>query len=217
MPPDLDVTFDELSQELPSRLTRELPGTAGQTRMAPRPRFGWRPGYVPGDARASGVLLLLYPVGGTPHLVLTVRDGALAHHAGQVSLPGGAMEPGESPEEAALREAHEEIGLDPAGVRIVGALSPLHVPVSGNVLYPCVALAPTRPSFRPDPREVERVIEVPLFRIADARRVGLDRRGRFERSVEVPYFDVGGADVWGATAMVLAEFLCVLGTPPNPR
>jgi 8-oxo-dGTP pyrophosphatase MutT (NUDIX family) len=210
------VTLDELSRRLPEWLAGELPGPAGQLRMSPRPRFGWRPGRVPDDCRHSGVLLLVYPRDGEPHLVLTLRSSRLPNHAGQVSLPGGALEPGESSEAAALREAHEEIGVEPSRVQIVGALSPLHVPVSGYVLHPWVGLAGGRPRWRPDAREVERVLEVPLARLCDPAHVRLERRERGQRRVEVPYFALDRERVWGATAMVLAEFACLLGAPPEP-
>jgi 8-oxo-dGTP pyrophosphatase MutT (NUDIX family) len=209
------VTYEKLQQELPQKL-RDRPGLEGQLRMAPRPRIGWRAGHIPDDARTSGVLLLLYPVDGAAHLVLTVRNRALAHHGGQVSLPGGAVEEGETIERAAVRETHEEVGVDPGRVRLVGELTALHVPVSANVLHPRVGLIDERPDWKPDPREVFRVLEAPLARLADPRAIQVDLRERFERAVEVPYFDVAGERVWGATAMVLAEFLTAVGHPPDP-
>ena len=213
--PESAPTFERLCRLLPDGLAN-LPGLVGQLRMAPRPRVGWRPGNLPEDARRSGVLLLLYPIGAEPHLVLTVRNPDLAHHGGQVSLPGGAVEQGESVDLAAVREAHEEVGVDPRAIRLVGRLTPLHVPVSGNVLHPCVALTERRPDWRPDAREVSRILEVPLNRLADPSILEVDRRRRFEREVEVPYFRLDGERVWGATAMVLAEFLSILGLPPDP-
>ena len=147
------MDFEALEQQLARRLAAPLPGVEGQARMAPRPRHGWSPGQLPQDGRKSGVLLLFYPVGGMAHLVLTVRGGGLAHHAGQVSLPGGAVEADESIEQAVLRETHEEIGVEPERVRIAGRLTPLHVPVSGNVLFPRVAFATARPTWRADASE----------------------------------------------------------------
>ena len=210
------MDFEVLERQLPQRLAGSLPGVEGQLRMSPRPRRGWSPGQLPEDSRHSGVLLLLYPVDAKAHVVLTVRGEGLAHHAGQVSLPGGAVEPEESIEQAAVREAHEEVGVEPGSVRLVGALTPLHVPVSGNVLFPRVALAAARPRWRADTREVARVLEVPLERLLDPATVALETRRHEGRSYEVPYFAVGGEKVWGATAMVLSELLCVLGLPPDP-
>jgi 8-oxo-dGTP pyrophosphatase MutT (NUDIX family) len=210
------LTFEDLTRALPERLTDVLPGLDGQIRMSPRPRFGWRPGEVPRDARRSGVVLLFYPIADRPHVVLTVRDSKLPHHAGQVSLPGGAAEPNESIDEAVLREAQEEVGVDPGMLRIVGALTPLHVPISGYVLHPRVALAGERPAWRPDTREVARVLEAPLERLCDPAILGCEVREYYERPVDVPFFRLDGEKIWGATAMVLSEFLCVLRCPPDP-
>ena len=210
------LLFDELGRVLPGRLAGPLPGVEGQAAMAPRPRVGWRPGAVPAEARPSGVLLLLYPHAGSTHLLLTVRRDDLPTHAGQVSLPGGAVQGDESAEAAALREAREEVGVELERIRVVGGLTPLHVPVSGFVLNPYVGLSAGRPRLVPDGREVARLLEVSLELLADARTVRVEAETRDHERIEVPYFSVHGHRVWGATAMVLAEFLAVLGRTPSP-
>jgi 8-oxo-dGTP pyrophosphatase MutT (NUDIX family) len=157
------------------------------------------------------VLVLLYPVAERPHLVLTIRGGGLPQHAGQVSLPGGAVEAGETIEDAALREAHEEVGVDPRALRVVGRLSPLEVPASGFVLHPVVALASTTPAWRPHPTEVAGILDVPVELLGDPRTVRTEVWERDGRPVVVPFFAVLGQRIWGATAMVLSELLELLG------
>jgi len=210
------LNFGDLKRQLVDRLAGPLPGPEGQANLSPRPRFGWRPGHVPEDSRHSGVLLLLYPISGVPHFILTVRNAHLPHHSGQVSLPGGAVERDESFDAAALREAHEEVGVDPRTVRIVGSLSPLHVPVSGFVLHPRVGITDAHPELHREAREVARILEIPLDRLCDPSVLGLESRSTAEGPVEIPYFRLSGEKVWGATAMVLAEFLWVLGSRPDP-
>lgn len=214
------MEFRNLVSNLESAFGRGLPGVAGQIPMAPRPRRGWEPDRFPDDARTGGVLILLFPgqlpdVGGAA-LFLTVRSRDLPNHAGQVSLPGGAAEPGESAEQAALRETAEEIGVGPTGVTVLGALTPLHVPVSRFVLHPFVGVVDRYPCPVADEAEVVRVIELPVCRLMDPLRVGRERRTRGAGGTEVPYFLVDGEKVWGATAMVLSEFLALIGQPPDP-
>ena len=144
--------------------------------------------------------------------MLTVRAKHLPSHRGQVSFPGGAVEVGESVVEAALREAQEEVGVGPRVVRVAGELSPLHIPASGYVLHPVVAVASETPCFVAATGEVERVLEVPLEHLADRSRLRIERRLLRGLPCDVPYFDLEGEKVWGATAMVLAEFLGVMGT-----
>lgn len=210
------MTRRELEKRLRSRLEQPLPGVEGQMLLSPRPRRGWRPGHLPDDCREGAGLLLLYPHDSRIHLVLTLRDDELPQHAGQVSLAGGAVEPGESRTEAALREAREEIGIDPARIRILGELTALHIPASSFVLHPLVAIADERPDLRPEAGEVARILEVPLSRLTDPRRLVVEQRHHRGQAYQVPYFDVDGEKVWGATAMILAEFLCLLDYRPNP-
>jgi 8-oxo-dGTP pyrophosphatase MutT (NUDIX family) len=201
----------QLADALRQRLMRPLPGLEAQLRMAPRPRPGWDPTSLPEGLRDAAGLVLVYPRDGELHVLLTLRGSAMRHHTGQVSLPGGRVDAGESIEEAALREADEEVGLPPGAVELLGRLTPLHVPVSGHLLHPVVGLAIERPAFRVAEAEVERLIEAPLAHLRRPDQVGWEQRER-EPSVliDVPYFDVEGARVWGATAMILAEFLAVM-------
>ncbi len=144
------------------------------------------------------------------HIVLTVRADSL-RHGGQVSLPGGVVEPGETHEQAALREAHEEVALPLAPVRVLGALTPLDIPVSGFRLHPIVAATPDAPLLAPADSEVAQILEIPVHDLLDAANFVRTSRERDGVRYIVPAFRVAGHDVWGATAMVLAEFLALLG------
>lgn len=200
-----------IEEALRARLAGTLPGVEAQMPFVPMPtRPGWRIDHYPEDARIAAALLLLYPRDHDVAIPLTVRASGLARHAGQISLPGGATDPGEALAAAALREAAEEIGVNPETVRVLGELTPVHVIVSGFTLHPVVAVTDTRPEFFAAPGEVEEIVEVALEELRDASRI---RRGTHVRegvAVEYPYFDLAGHQVWGATAMVLGEFVCLL-------
>jgi len=196
---------------LRERLAGTLPGTEAQLRFAPTPRRpGWKPGVYPSDAREAAALLLLYPGPSGISVPLTIRASGMRTHAGQISLPGGATDEGETLAEAALREAHEEIGVDPSTVRVLGELTPVHVIVSGFTLHPVIGISDVRPEFRPAAYEVEEVLEVSIDHLQDASRIRQGLRVREGMAIEFPYFDLLGHQVWGATAMVLGEFICLL-------
>jgi 8-oxo-dGTP pyrophosphatase MutT (NUDIX family) len=203
---------------------KPLPGLDAQLTMAPSPRLGWDPLKFPAGATDGAALLLVYPAfaeatAGRPHdqtlhLALTVRGSGLRNHTGQVSLPGGRVDDGETIETAALREANEEIGIDPAMVELLGRLTPLHIPVSGFLLHPVVGFTSMRPAFQRAEWEVARIIEAPVRLLSDPAVVKREFRTRVVNGqsidVTVPYFDIDGEKVWGATAMVLAEFCAIL-------
>jgi 8-oxo-dGTP pyrophosphatase MutT (NUDIX family) len=210
------MTNDPFVRRLLRAFEDELPGPDAQNRLAPRPRKGWQPGVIPDDCRPGAGLLLIYPSNGEPVVLLTKRHDELPQHAGQVSLPGGALEAGETIEQAALREAREETGIDAARVRVVGRLTPLHIPVSRFVLHPVVGWCDERPDLLPQPGEVDRLLEASIRRLGDSREYEVERRTFRGTPYRVPFLTVEGEKLWGATAMVLAELMTLLGSPPDP-
>ena len=185
------------------------------TALAPRPRSGWQAGVIPPGSRVAAALVLLYPIRRQVHLVLTRRAGTLDQHAGQVSLPGGAVDGDETVEAAALREAREEIGLETTDLRIIGQLSALYLPVSNYALRPGVAVLARRPALVPTPAEVAHILEIPLDELRDPKRLRQGRRWRGDDAITVPYFELQGERVWGATAMVLGELLHLMRSNPE--
>ena len=208
----MDSSLPDLEVFLRARLTETLPGATAQWLFAPSPtRKGWRPDDQPATAREAAALILLYPGEHGVSFPLTVRHDDLPHHPGQISFPGGGLDPGEDPAAGALREAHEEIGIDPHDVRIIGALSPLWVIVSNFVVYPFVGVIDNRPEFRASPREVSALIETPVSWLRDPARASSEQRTRGGVLVTFPYFDFDGHHIWGATAMILSELREVMG------
>jgi 8-oxo-dGTP pyrophosphatase MutT (NUDIX family) len=160
------------------------------------------------DARPAAVLVPVLGAAPEPRLVFTLRTEDLSRHAGEVSFPGGLADPGESLAETALREAHEELGLLPSAVELLGSLPPVHTHVSGIVIAPFVGLLRADPVLRPDPAEIAAVIEVPLRVLAEVGEVRwLEHDGRrFPTDV----FEVEGGTIWGATGRILRSFLDAL-------
>ncbi len=210
------MTFTDLIERLAGDWDARLPGAHGQALMAPLRRGEWPAGIDAASARHAAGLLLLFPVDGRAHAILTVRS-AHVRHSGQVSLPGGVIETGETVEQAALREAHEEIALATPDVRVHGRLTPLDIPVSGFRLHPVVASVPHQPAVTPSDREVARILQVPIDVLLDPSTVQWRPMRRGAVTLDVPGFEVDDAVIWGATAMVLAEFLAVLGWDGPPE
>lgn len=193
-------------------LHQPLPGLPAQVRMAPIPR-PLHPSTPEHRPREGGVLLLLFPAahGGDLHLVLTRRTDTVGSHKGQISFPGGRVDLGDaSPAHTAVREACEEIGVCTDELRILGALTPLYIPPSDYTIYPFVAYLPRQPRFQPHPGEVAELLEIPISFFQDDQHVQIEDWLIRDEPRQVPFFDVYGHKVWGATAMVLAEFVEVI-------
>lgn len=207
-------TVHDIEARLREGLARGLPGVEAQLQMSPRPRIGWDPDRFPDGLSEGAALVLVYPLDARPHVLLTVRASGLRRHTGQVALPGGRIDPHETAEQAALREAFEEVGVPPPAVRVLGRLTPLHIPVSRYRLHPVLGVADERPPLVPAAVEVARILEVPLSDLEDPARRGCETQTRLvdgrTYEIEVPYVAVGGHKVWGATAMVLAELVALL-------
>jgi 8-oxo-dGTP pyrophosphatase MutT (NUDIX family) len=160
--------------------------------------------------RSSAVLAALYDEGGEARVILTRRAQNLRSHRGEVSFPGGGQDRGETLEQTALREAHEETGLDPAGVEIVGELDHMSTLSSRSSIAPFVAVLPGRPELRPNEAEVETILHVPLSELM------LDEVYREERWGVPPldramhFFELVGDTIWGATARMLYQLLAVV-------
>jgi len=189
------------------RLQERLPGLEAQIRMAPSKRFAIPD--PPDPLLSAAVLILLFPDDESWRFFLTERTHGVEHHQGQISLPGGAREKDESLEEAAIRETQEEMGISETP-KIIGQLSKLHIPVSGFEVSPFVGWLLARPEVEPNNVEVARVHEVTLADFLATECHKWEKRTFRSIEIDVPYFELDGVKVWGATAMILSEFRQVL-------
>ncbi len=201
---------EQLPQWLAARLAQPLPGPMVGSRFEPHPRPWRHYDVAPPDARSAAVLVLLYPHEGQWHLPLTLRPAHMVDHAAQVSLPGGAVEPAETPAQAALREFHEELGDDGQPIDLLGGLSPHYVQASNYLVLPWVAVARARPRLVPHPAEVEEVLEVPLSHLLDPAHFGGQVRQHEGHAFFAPHFLFQSHRIWGATCMILGELVTLL-------
>ncbi len=156
-----------------------------------------------GTPRQSAVLAPLFDEAGEARIVLTRRASTLRNHRSEVSFPGGRVDSGETLVQAALREAWEEVGIEPASVEVIGTLTPLTTYSSASLINPFVGVLPGRPTLRTNPAEVERAFDVPLsVLVAD----GVHRAERWGTR-ELHFFELPGDIIWGATGRLLWELL----------
>lgn len=204
----------EWASKLGERLQGPLPGRPAQYKMASLRRLEELAEHdytPPADARIACVLNLLHWRDGAWHTLLIQRTAnPRDRHSGQVSFPGGRYEPSDGElVNGALRETEEEVGVQPAQVTVLGRLTELYIPVSNFVVHPFVGVLHEPVEFRLQPGEVESVLTPPLdlFHRPESRRVTDLPLGPGITLKHVPYFDVEGRIVWGATAMILNEFI----------
>jgi ADP-ribose pyrophosphatase YjhB (NUDIX family) len=224
----MDQSLHDLLVE---RLRLPLPGRASQVRFAPELGFGRHFALPPASARRAAVVALLYPIEIEPlttelrtespldrwRIPLIVRPDHLEHHAGQIALPGGMIEAGESSADAALRELHEELGVPRDGIELLGELSPIYVFASDNFVVPWVAMVSRAPTFILNADEVAAVIELPVAVLVDKNAVSSEFREQRGVRFRAAYFQCGPHRIWGATAMILAELAALVDRPGMPR
>jgi 8-oxo-dGTP pyrophosphatase MutT (NUDIX family) len=159
------------------------------------------------DARPSAVLVALADGQSGAEVLLTRRSRHLRNHKGEISFPGGRLDPGETPVEAALREAHEEVGLDPSLVTVIGELDHLDTVVSRSSIVPVVGRLPSTLPLHPASMEVERILWLPLAELVRPDTYRSERWGRTPTDRLLHFFELDDETVWGATAHMLVDLL----------
>ena len=198
------MTIDDVRRAM----QRPLLGLEAQARMAPPYRRDQIEVMLnPPACKHAGVLILLYPLDGRLCFPLTRRPDSVEYHKGQISLPGGSQENGESLRQTALREAQEEVGVDAATIEVIGPLSRLYVPPSNFCIQPFVGFVAQRPNFEIEAVEVAELIEAPLDALLDPATVRVEDWELRGGIWPIPFYQFGPHKVWGATAMILAEFV----------
>jgi 8-oxo-dGTP pyrophosphatase MutT (NUDIX family) len=181
-----------------------------RTLLDPAPDF-----ELPDDTAASAVLMPILAAGPELRVVFTKRSDQLSRHAGEISFPGGISDPGERPDQTALRETEEELGLAPQDVELLGALPTVYTRVTAMLIVPFVGMLWADPLFTPNAAEIERVLE---YRLEDLYAAGAEADfewagNRFRTFV----YDMNGSVIWGATARILWSFFELLdGRTPTP-
>jgi 8-oxo-dGTP pyrophosphatase MutT (NUDIX family) len=201
---------DDLPDQLAARLQLPLPGWKAQAAYQPDLSFGRHQGPAPANATPAAVLILLYPHHDAWHLPLIVRPADMPAHAGQVSLPGGVIEPGEDSRQAALREFVEELGASADDIQLLGPLSEIYLFASNFTIAPWVGAMQAAPRWSPSTREVARLLEVPLGHLRDPANTRQIQRNQRGLSYTAPCFCWESERIWGATSMILAEFVAAL-------
>ena len=194
------MTLDELQVALAAR----PPGPSPVDRIA-------REHWPEGGFGEAAVLVPLHEKDGVPSVLLTLRRADLRRHPGQVSFPGGRVDPGEDSLGAALREAHEEVGLEPSRARVLGRLTEIVVLQSAFRLTPWVAKVPYPFPYAAAPSEVEAIWHVPLPALVAPGAHRTRRHTFYGLDVDIHFYEVEGRTIWGATARVLSELLEVWG------
>jgi 8-oxo-dGTP pyrophosphatase MutT (NUDIX family) len=214
------MSFTELSMaprafpdDLPARVAQVLAtgrrGFSAQHRMSPEMSYGRHAGPAPSTAREAAVLVLLFRRQGDWYLPLTERPATLSRHGGQISLPGGSVDPGESSSDAALRELSEELGVEDH-VEPLGRLAECYVFASDYVVTPWVAATNFEPQWRPHVHEVEGVLELPLQMLLDEDLFSEMTIKRGPLAFRAPCLRLESACIWGATSVILGELTEVL-------
>jgi 8-oxo-dGTP pyrophosphatase MutT (NUDIX family) len=203
--------FDTFIKKLALRLQEQLPGKDAHEKMASESRLKLKMPSPNERTRESAVLILFYPSQNQIFLPLILRPEYDGVHGGQMAFPGGRAEKeDENLIRTAMREAQEEIGVRLTDIKILGQLTKLFIPPSNFNVQPVIGYMNHKPEFYPDPREVDKVVEIPLAEIVNPKIVGRKTLSVRGVDIDAPFYDIQGHTVWGATAMMIAELLTIV-------
>ena len=201
------MKIDKKIKLIKRRLLKELPGWKSQRKMAVMPintvtRLAF---YPPSNAKLAAVAIILFQEDKKLKFFLTRRTSNVDHHKGEISLPGGAQDKGESFKDTSLRESEEEIGIN-ISLELIGKLTPLYAPVSGFLIHPYVWYSKDKPSTTINENEVESIHDIDLDELQDDTTLSTKSIKVKGLSVDIPSFHFDSCISWGATAMILSEF-----------
>ncbi len=197
-----------IAELIKRELRKPLPGESSHRKMFPATR---KPPDQSVSFQKSSVLILLYPDNSLLTTVFMKRVEDNTPHSGQISFPGGRAERGDtSLQDTALRETQEELGVAASDIEIVGQLTPLQINVSNMEVIPFIGLFYQKPRFNPSSKEVDYLIEVRLRDLLNPRIIENKSLVSRDNKLSIPFYNVGGNHIWGATAMILSEFLDIL-------
>ena len=205
------IDLDHLSESLRNRLQQKLPGWQAHLKMATEYHRSARI-QPPTDTRKAGVLILLYADGGDIWMPLIQRPIYQGVHSGQMALPGGKVEQTDLDIiDTALRETHEEIGVKVLRSAVLGKLSDIYIPPSNMTVTPVIATTLTRPKYTREVSEVAKILDIALSQLKDTKNMTSCEVGRYDdKPLSAPAYVLSDKVVWGATAMMLSEFLHIL-------
>ena len=193
--------------KLTKMMNKKLPGKSSHEEMMVRPKQKFLKKKNPFNA---AVLILLYPFGNNWYFYLTKRTKTVEHHKGQISLPGGMLEKGESSQKAAIRETYEELGIKAQVINIIGPLTPFYIPISGFNGFPFVGWIAKCPTLEIQSKEVSKVFAPSVSSLMIPQNKKIKRSTILGQKVEIPFFDLKNEMGWGATSMILSEFKGIL-------
>ncbi len=198
-----NITIDEIKVAI----KKSLPGKIAHLKMIPKDRTLVVPDKNISKYIDSAVLILLFNNANILYFCLIKRSLNLKYHPGQISFPGGKIEKGESDYTiTALREADEEIGLDPNKIEIIGNISSVYIPVSNFMIYPVLAYSEEIPNLKVNESEVDEIIYLPIYEFFNPVNITEEIVNSGSSTIKTPCYKINDYIIWGATAMLINEF-----------